>query len=96
MEVLRRHLNRENAVKSVKTVLQRIEENDQADVPGVHNTESKSVTRSKGLTEAQTEQLVECFRQGTQIKKLVEQYGVSESYVKRALRKNGVGRRERY
>jgi len=96
VEVLRRYLNRENAIKSVKSVLRRIEENDQTNEQGVHNTEGDSSTRSKGLTETQSEELVESFRQGTRIGVLVEQSGVSESYVKRTLRKRSIGRRERY
>ena len=96
MEVLRRHLNRESTIKSVKKVLRRIEENDQTNEQGVHNVESDAAVRSKGLTEAQSQELVESFRRGTRIKALVGQYGVSESSVQRALRKAGVGRHERY
>lgn len=95
MEVLRRYLNQENALKSVQSVLVRIAENDQTDEPGVVSTGAPS-TSPKRLTQEQIAELVELFRQGMLIRELAVRFGVTEGCVKQKLHLRGVGRDDRY
>jgi transposase-like protein len=94
VEVLRRYSNCQDLVGPMIDVLRRIEQGDRTDEAGIFSTGEPSTTRR--LTEAEREELVERFRGGTRIRILAEQYGVSESCVKRALRREGVGRYQRY
>jgi len=88
VEVLRRYSNRGDLVKSVQTVLRRIEEADQTDEPGVLSTGRDGGPVRKRLSEADLAELVASFRAGTPKHELAARYGVSLSSVKRVLRRS--------
>ena len=96
MEVLRRYSNLSDLVKSVQSLLKRIDENDQADEPGVYSTGRGGgiVPVRERLSEADQGELVAGFRAGTPKHKLAMRYGISLSSAKRVLRKHNVRRHQ--
>jgi uncharacterized protein (DUF433 family) len=88
VEVLRRYSNLSGLVKSVRTVLKRIEENDQTDEPGICSTGrgGRLVPVRERLSEVALGELVASFRAGMPKHELATRYGISLSSVKRALR----------
>lgn len=85
---MRRYSNLSDLVKSVQKVVQRIEENDQQDEPGVHSTGQGGglVPVRERLSEADLSELVMSFRAGAPKHELATRYGISLSSVKRVLR----------
>ena len=77
-------------------VLDKIKAGDQTIMPGVSSTGGCGSVGASRLCEADQAQLVESFRCGVKILDLASDYGVSESCVKRTLRRSGVGRGDRY
>lgn len=87
---MRRYSNRENLVKSIQNVLRRIGEQDQTDEPGVVSTGrgGRDVTSVRErLGEGGVQALVASRRAGATMRELVERYGISESSVKRLVKK---------
>jgi Mor family transcriptional regulator len=87
-EVLRRYSNRPDLLGPMIDVLRRIEENDQANEPGVHSTAGGGarVRVRERLTEAEFGEMLASFRAGTPKHELAKRYGISLSSVKRVLR----------
>ena len=77
-------------------VLDKIKTGDQTIMPGMTSTGGLGSVGASGLCEADQVALVESFRCGVRILELASKYGISESCVKRTLRRSGVGRRDRY
>ena len=98
MEVLRRYSNLSGLSTSVQDVLRRIEENDQADEPGVCSTGRGGglVPVRERLSEANLDELATSFRDGTSKHELAARYGISLSSVKRVLRQHGASRRDHW
>ncbi len=89
MELLSRYSNRENLLKPLVSLLQRIEDGDQTTEPGVQSAGPVGPWRvSDRLTEAYVAQLVAEFKQGTARHALATRYDISLSSVKRILRKH--------
>jgi hypothetical protein len=91
VEVLRRYSNRDDLIKPLVSVLERIEAGDRTDVPGVQsvvNTEPNRPPVRERLSADDVGQLVRRFRDGTPKRVLVAEYGVSLSSVKRLLRRH--------
>lgn len=96
VEVLCRHSNSQDLVTIMNGVLDKIKADDQTIMPGVSSTGGLDSVGASRLCEADKAALVESFRRGVRILDLASEYGVSESCVKRTLRRSGVGRRQRY
>jgi transposase-like protein len=73
-------------------VLRRISAGDQTNEPGAPLAGHRGAQR---LSDDARAEIVEAFRLGVKIRVLAERYSVSESCVKRMLRRSGVGRRQR-
>jgi hypothetical protein len=86
VDLLVRYSNHEDALRRVAGLLRRVEQGDQEDEPGVRLTGSLPRGLAK-LDEADVRQLVGSFRAGTAKRILAERYGISESSVKRLLRR---------
>ena len=88
MEVLHRHSNLPDVLKLMQDVLRRIEENDQADKPGVRSTSRGGgpVPVRERLGDAGLRELLASRRDGTLLRTLAERYGISLSSVNRVLR----------
>lgn len=88
VEVLRRYSNRDDLLKPLVSVLERIEAGDCEDVPGVQANGSTEPWRvTDRLTEAERTTLVAEARAGTTTRnELAVRYGISLSSVKRLLR----------
>jgi hypothetical protein len=89
VEVLRRYSNLSDKIKSVQTVLQLIEANDQTNEPGVCSTGRRGglVSMRGRLDESALAELVSSFQAGTPKHELASRYLISLSSVKRALRR---------
>lgn len=85
--ILARYSNREDLLDPLVRVLERIAANDQTIEPGVQSAEPKPVGAAK-LTSKDQQQLIAVFYAGTAKWKLAEQYGISESTVKRLIRED--------
>jgi hypothetical protein len=91
VEVLRRYSNREDLLKPLVSVLERIKAGDQADMPGVQSVVSADPSRPpvrERLSADDIDQLVRRFCGGTAKRVLVAEYGISLSSVKRLLRRH--------
>jgi hypothetical protein len=95
VELLRRYSNREDLTKSVQNVLRRIAECDKTDEPGIFRGSEPRHAQRRLSKDAQRV-LIDSFRRGATVRVLAEGYGVSESYVKTTLWRNGVGRSDRH
>jgi len=91
VELLRRHSNCQNTVKSIQDVLVRVAEGDRSDEEGVITRLGNGVRRAPLATQARNE-IVDQFRSGRKIREIAEALGVSQSCVKTILRRRGVRR----
>ncbi len=94
MELLRRHSNREDLLKPLVGVLERInsdpepdEEQDQ--LPSADGPTPATWRVSERLSPADIKILVKSYLAGTTIRVLAKRYGIGTSSVKRLLRKHG-------
>jgi hypothetical protein len=86
LDLLVRYSNHDDALRRVTGVLRRVEQDDQADEAGL----PFAGPRPRGLATLSGDdvrQLVSSFRAGTAKRVLAERYGISESSVKRLLRR---------
>jgi hypothetical protein len=90
VEVLRRYSNRPDLLGPLVDVLGRIEAGDQDDEPGVHSTRrgGRLAPVSERLGEGAIREMVEKFRTGVPKGRLVEEFGISMSSVKRVIRRH--------
>ena len=86
VDLLVRYSNHDDALRRVAGVLRRAEQDDQADEAGLPS----AGPRPRGLAtlgDDDVRQLVRSFRAGTAKRVLAERYDISESSVKRLLRR---------
>jgi hypothetical protein len=84
--------NRTDLLAPLVDVLQRIEEKDRTEEPGVQSTARSTPARPlvrDRLTEDDMDRIVSRFRAGTAKHVLADEYGISLSSVKRLIRKHG-------
>lgn len=96
MDLLVRYSNHEDALGRVVKVLGQIERGDPDNEPGVAILAGSRPRGLAKLDDGDVRQLVSSFRAGMTKCALAEQYGISESTVKRLLRKQGVRKKRGY
>ena len=94
MELLRRYSNRDDLLKPLVSVLERISEEppvteEEARLVSADGPTSRAWHVSDRLTSADIKDLVTSYRAGSTIRVLAEQYDISTSSVKRLLREHG-------
>ena len=94
MELLRRYSNRDDLLKPLVSVLERINEDlpasqEEAQLVSADGPTPRAWHVSDRLSPTAVKTLVTSYRAGSTIRVLAEQYGISTSSVKRLLREHG-------
>lgn len=94
MELLRRYSNHDDLLKPLVSILERISDElpateKEAQVASADGPTPRTSHVSDRLTPAEIKTLVTSYLAGSTIRVLAEQYGISNSSVKRLLREHG-------